>query len=312
MSRPPAVLSVARARACLVLAAVLWSAGSVFMRLAQQPGLLGWAEPGINPLPIAFFRALFGGLVFLPLLRRSDFRFHPRLVPMVGLFALMSAVYLSAMGFGKAGNAIFLQNTAPFWVYLFSLLLLGQRGDARGWAAVLIGLVGAAVIVGGNWPTDLPPAEERGAIVVLLLGLTSGIVYAGVVLSIGSLRDYSPAWLVFLNHVGSALALGLFIAVAPVELSGWGGTPTVRQLGLLAVFGAVQMALPYWLFARGLRTVGAQEAGIITLLEPLLNPVWAYLVTPETDTPNGPMLLGGGLIFTALLWRYVPAVSRRG
>jgi len=38
------------------------------------------------------------------------------------------------------------------------------------------------------------------------------------------------------------------------------------------------MGLPYWLMARGLRTVSAQEAGTITLLEPLLNPLWAYLV----------------------------------
>ena len=80
--------------------------------------------------------------------------------------------------------------------------------------------------------------------------------------------------------------------------------PTPRQLVLLAVFGAVQMAFPYWLFARGLKTVGPQEAGIITLLEPLLNPVWAYLITPATDTPNRPMFLGGGLILAALVWRY--------
>jgi drug/metabolite transporter (DMT)-like permease len=233
------------------------------------------------------------------------------MVPMVGLFALMSGVYLTAMGLGKAGNAIFLQNTAPFWVYLFSLLLLGQTGDRRGWAAVLIGLIGAGVIVAGNWPAGMPRDEERGAIAVLVLGLTSGVVYAGVVLLIGALRDYSTAWLVFLNHTGSAAALGLFVAVAPVEVTGWEALPTGRQLGLLAVFGAVQMALPYWLFARGMRTVGPQEAGIITLLEPLLNPAWAYMLTPETDTPNTPMYLGGGLIFAALLWRYIPRRRRR-
>ena len=33
----------------------------------------------------------------------------------------------------------------------------------------------------------------------------------------------------------------------------WMTTPTGRQLGFLAVFGSVQMGLPYFLFARGLR-----------------------------------------------------------
>ena len=65
---------------------------------------------------------------------------------------------------------------------------------------------------------------------------------------------------------------------------------------MLAVFGVFQMAVPYWLFTRGLRTVSPQEAAIITLIEPLLNPVWAYLITPEKDTPNSWMFLGGGLI----------------
>jgi drug/metabolite transporter (DMT)-like permease len=304
------VPSVAAARASLVLAAVLWSLGSLFMRLVQQPTLIGWSEPGLAPLPIAFFRALFAGLVMVPLIRRADVRFNPRMGLMVVTFALMSGVYLTAMGLGKAGNAIFLQNTAPFWVYLFTVFLLGQPGDRRGWAAVLLGLAGAFVIVGGNWPRDLPPDKQQAAVGVLALGLASGIVYAGVVLFLRALREYSPAWLVFLNHIGSAAALGVFLTLAPTDVTGWTAFPTARQLGLLAVFGTVQMALPYWLFARGLRTVGPQEAGIITLLEPLLNPVWAYLITPASDTPNAPMFLGGGLILAALVWRYAPRPAR--
>jgi hypothetical protein len=56
-----------------------------------------------------------------------------------------------------------------------------------------------------------------------------------------------------------------------------------------------------------LRTVSPQEAAIITLIEPLLNPVWAFLITPHKDTPNVWMLTGGGLILFALVWKYVPS-----
>jgi drug/metabolite transporter (DMT)-like permease len=58
--------------------------------------------------------------------------------------------------------------------------------------------------------------------------------------------------------------------------------------------------------ARGLRVVSSQEAGVITLLEPLLNPLWAYLVAPQRESPTGYTFAGGALILGALAWRYWP------
>jgi drug/metabolite transporter (DMT)-like permease len=72
----------------------------------------------------------------------------------------------------------------------------------------------------------------------------------------------------------------------------------------LFLFGSLQMGLPYWLVARGLRSVSPQEAGAITLLEPILNPIWAYLVSGEI--PDKFTWIGGGFIVGALLWRYWP------
>ena len=95
-----------------------------------------------------------------------------------------------------------------------------------------------------------------------------------------------------INHLGG----GLFILPVLIYFSpGW---PSLSQMTLLFFFGAVQMALPYFLIARGLRVVSAQEAGAITLLEPLLNPLWAYLVAPDVEQPvhtmiGGAFILGG-------------------
>lgn len=305
--------SLAHARTCLILAAVLWSLGSLLMRLAQQPQLLGWQEPGLLPLQIAFYRALFAGLVMLPLLRRRDLTFRPLMLGLLVAFAVMSGLYVSALGLGSAGNAIFLQNSAPLWLGLIGGFVLGETVGRRGWQAVGLGAAGVVVIVVGNWPRELPPQEEQRQGVVLLMGLGSGIIYAVVVLFLRALRDSSSAWLVFLCHVGSACVFGGFIALTegPATFLDWLATPTPRQLVLLAVFGTLQMALPYWLFSRGLRAVSAQEAGIITLIEPLLNPVWAYLITPDTDTPTPPMLIGGVMILGALVWRYIPGTFRR-
>jgi drug/metabolite transporter (DMT)-like permease len=300
--------SPARARACLVLAAVLWSLGSVFMRLLREPLGLGLDSPTLTPLQIAFYRGLFGGLVMLAAVRRAEMRFRPVMIGMVVAFTVMSGFYLSALGLGAAANAIFLQNTAPVWVYLFAVLVLGETADRRGIQAVLLSAVGAAVIVAGGWPRDLPPEQADDAVLVLFMGLGSGVVYAVVVVLLRQLRGESAAWLVTLNLLGTAVALGLFVLVTqgPSSFVAWVTAPGPEQLAVLAVFGAFQMALPYWLFTRGLRAVSPVEAAIITLIEPLLNPVWAYLLTPEKDTPTPPMILGGSLILLALVWRYLP------
>jgi drug/metabolite transporter (DMT)-like permease len=139
-------------------------------------------------------------------------------------------------------------------------------------------------------------------------------VYAVVVLFLRVLRAHSSAWLVALNLLGSAAALGLFVlgGEGPGAFAEWAAAPSAKQLAVLAAFGAFQMALPYWLFTRGLRTVSPHEAAIITLIEPLLNPIWAFLLTPEKDTPNVWMFCGGGLILLALVWKYVPFNARAG
>ena len=82
--------------------------------------------------------------------------------------------------------------------------------------------------------------------------------------------------------------------------------PTTPQFVVLFLYGTVQMGLAYWLMAKGLRSVTPQEAGTISLLEPLLNPVWAYLVSPATEPPGWFTLVGGGVILAALAWRYWP------
>src|SRR5687767_12174173 len=196
---PGPVPSAAGARLCLVLAAVLWSLGSLFMRVLREPTPLGLDDPRLSPIPIAFFRAFFAGLVMVPLIRRPDVRFRPLMGGMVVTFAVMSGLYLSALGYGPAANAIFLQNTAPFWVYLLAVVVLGEATDRRGVHAVLLGAAGAVVIVAGNWPRDLPPDQRRAQVAVLFMGLGSGIVYAGVILFLRALRDSSAAWLVLLN-----------------------------------------------------------------------------------------------------------------
>lgn len=289
----PGQPSPAQGRLCLVLAALLWSLSGAFTKVLTRNTALDLNTPLLDPWMIAFYRIFFAGLVLLPLLRRKDFSFRPAMIPMVICFAAMNALFLRAMTEGSAANAILLQYTAPMWMFVASVFFLGEPADRSGLVALLIGLCGIAVIIWGGW--------EQSQLRVIAIALGSGLTYGGVVIFLRVLRQESSRWLTILNHLGGALVLVPFI---------WQkGMPTWPQLGFLFLFGAVQMGFPYWLMARSLRVVSPQEAGTITLLEPLLNPFWAYLAVGEEPTTY--TFIGGIFILGALAWRYRPRARLR-
>jgi drug/metabolite transporter (DMT)-like permease len=284
--------SVNQGRLCIALAAVLWSLSGGFTKLLSENTGLGLNTPRLTGLQMAFFRALFAGLVLLPSLRPRDLSFRRPMLVMVTLFAAMNALYVVAMKEGSAANAVLLQYTAPMWMYLASIWWLGEKADWRSSGALGVGLVGIAVIVWGGWEdTQLP---------VIAIALGSGVTYAGVLLYLRVLRAASSRWLTVLNHLCGALALLPVLWLLAPDM------PSLPQFGILFLFGSVQMGLPYLLVARGLRVVSPQEAGTITLLEPLLNPLWAFLVAPDKEVPSLFTLVGGTLILGALAWRYWP------
>ncbi len=285
---------VLRARLCLILAALGWSTGSFFLRGMDSPHL-GVNEPHLGPILIAFYRALFAALCLLPLLRRSMIRFKPLMAFMIVCFATMNALYLLALSQGTAANAIFLQNTAPFWVYILGILLLGHLPRRGVPLALGIALCGAFAIVIGNWPWRAEWNQQWVEGQVLIMAAGSGFLYALVVLCLASFHKESAVWLSILNLGGTALAFLIFqlLSSGPMATLDWLATPTPKQIGFLAIFGVVQLGLPYLLFAASLRYVSPTEAGMITLIEPILNPVWAYLLDPARDTPTIWTVAGG-------------------
>jgi drug/metabolite transporter, DME family len=301
--------SLAHGRLCVVLAAVFWSLSGALTRLLTDDTPLRLGVEPVHGLTIAFYRPLFAALVLLPTLRRADLAFRPGMILMAALFAVMNAAFILAMAWGKSSNAILLQYTAPLWMYLATIWLLGEKADRRSSVAVVVGLVGVAVILLGG----TQEVEPQGAVIVV--GLVSGVTYAGVMVCLRGLRDLASRWLTVFNHLVAAVVLVPVLCWFTWQPGfgpyGWQSL-TVAQVLVLFFYGSVQMGLPYWLVARGLRVVSPQEAGTITLLEPLLNPVWAFLVAPGRETPSAWTLAGGAVILGALAYRYWPRRQRQG
>lgn len=277
-----------RGRWCVLAAAVLWSGSGAISKSLD-----------LDPLTIAFYRGLFAGLALLPIVPRRGWALRPALGPLGAAFGVMVACFIVAVKTTTAANAILLQCTSVFWVVPFSAIVLGERPDRRAGVAIAMAMLGIVLIVG--WGYDSRPGEWLG----IALGLASGLLTAGISVGVRGLRDLSPIWLsAALNLLGTA-TLGAWAAMSGRGL----GSPTGGQWPVLVAFGVFQMAIPYALYARGLREIGAPEAGLIGLVEPVLNPTWAALVVHEL--PAGPTLVGGLFLLSGLAYRYAPVPRRR-
>jgi drug/metabolite transporter, DME family len=277
-------------RLCILSAALLWSTSGLFVKSTVFDD---WPQE-VRGTQLAFWRALFAGALLLPAVRKP--RWDWRLVPMALVFTAMNVTFLRAMTLTTAANAIWLQSTAPLWVFLFGLTLYRDVRDPRDLVPLVFGMAGAATILSFELRANsLDSAAGAGVV----LGLCSGIFYAGVVVSMRALRGHPAAFLVAVNHLAAAALLAPYCAYLALPVSG-------QQLLVLAAFGFFQMGLPYLLFARGLREVSGQEGAAIALVEPMLVPLWVYLM-PGGERPAWWTVAGGGLILVGLFLRYAQA-----
>ena len=281
-SREPPAPGKLAGRLWVLAAALMWSTGGLFAKL---PIWDDWPLEVQGPL-FAFWRALFAALVLAPTIRRP--RFSGYLVPLALVFTFMNITYLLALTRTTAANAIWLQSTAPWWVFLISVFLLRKPVVGRDLIPLVFGGVGVGTILF---------FEVRGqAQFGVACGLVSGIGFALVLMLMRKLRSQNAAWLVALNHAVAALALLPWV----IYVGRW---PSLGQLVVLAGFGALQMAIPYTFMLRGLRSVSSQEAVAIALIEPVLNPLWVFLFGLET--PAWWSMIGALLILIGLVLRYV-------
>ncbi|MCA9213299.1 MAG: EamA family transporter [Planctomycetales bacterium] len=292
--------NIRRARALIVVAAVMWSTSGFF---AKAPLFAAWPVES-RGLILAFWRAVFAGIFLLPFVRRP--RFHWGLVPATLIFAAMNVTYLNAMARTTAANAIWLQYISPAWVFILGVIFLKETATRRDVSMLLMATLGVGFILA----MELAHTDSTGSSLIgVYWGLSSGVLLALVILSLRMLREFDAVWLIALNHLVTA-ALVAFYVVPRYD------APTPKQLGWLFCFGVFQMGTPYVLFAKGVRTLPGHQASFLLLLEPLLVPVWVWLAWrdhPEYVSPSWWTFVGGALILTGLIVCYarLPDSGRR-
>ena len=268
-------MSIARSRLLIVGAAVAWSISGLILK----------SLPDVHWLAIAGTRSLFTTLVFLPGLKGP--RPPARKLIVAGLlFAGLVSTLMGSMQLGTAAQGIWLQYIAPAIVALWSWLIYRQRLRPGEIIAALITVLAVTIIAssGGN-------AANRMS---LVLGLLSGLGFALFLLLLKSMARFPAASInLWVNAIAGAVLFSLAL-IFRVPLP-----DSPREIGALAVMAVCQLGLGYYLFTWGIAGVSAVEASLIALLEPILNPIWVYLVIGELPSPR--VIFGCGLIAVGLV-----------
>ncbi|HEY7316156.1 MAG TPA: DMT family transporter [Candidatus Binatia bacterium] len=265
-----------RARLMLLCAATLWSLAGIFIKFLALPALT-----------IVFYRSLFAASFFAFFIRKSTA--VPRgalLVACVSYTAAISA-FVSANKITTAANAIALQYTAPMFVFVIVHFMFGDKITKTSWLSLALGMLGIGVICAGS----AGEPDAAGVMVALL----SGLLFSIYMVSLRFLKDFNPGTLTFLNNILCCLIL---LPLVGSELS-----LSLKQGWIVATMGIVQLGIPYWLFSKGLEQISVQEAALIVLIEPVLNPIWVALIVGEL--PSSATLIGGFFIVGSLGFRYL-------
>jgi len=265
-------------------AAILWSTGGLFIKLAPMPALA-----------VACGRSLIAALFYLALLRPN---LRAARWTTAAACAACIVTFVAATKLTTAANAIFLQYTGPAYVLLLSPFLLDEPFRPIDAVCVALSLAGMSLFFVGK--------VEAGQTVGNLLAIASGVFFA---LAVVLLRreaksgngDALPSTALG-NLIAAALTLPWALKAAPEVL-------TARGAGVLLYLGIVQLGLGYFLFVRGIRRVPAAEASLISMLEPVLNPLWVLIGFGER--PGRWALAGGAIVIAAVVVRTLAPQPQR-
>ena len=184
-------------------------------------------------------------------------------------------------------NAIVLQYTAPVFVLIVTAFILKRKLRSFEIITVFAALFGIVLFfmdqVSGN--------GMFGNILAVTSGFFMGIMYALT----GEIKDDGEriSGLV-LGHSALALIccpLG-YMFTDPSEI-------TLVPILLVVFLGVVQMGIPYSLYGRATALISGVEVSLISMIEPILNPIWVALIYGEV--PGSRALVGAVLIIGAVI-----------
>jgi len=265
---------------------VLWSTGGLFIKWTSLSGL-----------ELSFGRSLLAAITVAIFTRREGFGLNKVTALASVLYAALLLLFVLATKQTTAANAIFLQYTAPVYLLIFEPLFYKEKFRSTDLIVVIACVLGMSLFFVGK----LRPQDVTGN----LLALGSGLCFACYFLLLRHSTSRS------VNRASSVI-YGNLLVVLLAAPAGLKAIPQMTSHDAWSVIylGVVQIGVAYTLFtaamARGVRSL---DAGIVGYIEPVLNPIWVFLVLHERPTQWA--LIGGGIIVIAVVCHMLME-ARRG
>jgi len=276
-------VSASAARLQALAAALLFSTGGAGIKVAAFSGVqVSALRSGIAAVALLLFM-------------RGRIEWSPQ-VGLAGMvYAATLTLFVLSTKLTTSANAIFLQSTAPLYLLLLGPLVLGEhfkRRDLVYLLAVALGLV--SCFVGQPAASVTAPDPVRGN----LLGVVCSITWALTLVALRYVeRDHSRPGLGM-----SAVAFGnLFAAIAALPFAWPLPAASVEEWATIVYLGVCQIGLAYVCLTVAIRHLPALEVSLLLLIEPVLNPVWTWILRGEQ--PGTWTIVGGGIILTATALR---------
>lgn len=263
----------AKAVICLMGCVLLWSTGGVLIKSVD------W-----SPLAVAGGRSGFCALFLWLFYRPLKFQWHGPQIGAALTNAATMILFVCATKLTTSANAIFLQYTAPVYVALFSGWYLREKITWIDWTSLGVALFGMYLF----FQERMDGAHVLGAV----LACMSAITFAWFTLF---MRKHETGSRIESIILANALA---FLACSYWTVSEMG---VDRDLFWIVLTAAFQLAIPGILYSIAIQHMKAFDVITISLLEPIMNPVWVFLAYRET--PSVYAVLGGACILSVVFFR---------
>ena len=199
----------------------------------------------------------------------------------------MFTAFMIAITLTTVANVLVTMAFAPLLTALIARVVLGQRLAARTWAAIAVAGVGI-VWMYAREVSGAEPHHLLGTVVALGVPVAEAINWT----VIQHTRNRADIDLLPAVLIGALLSALLTLPFAlPFAAS-------AHDLGLLALLGVGQLAIPCLMAVAAARHLSAPEASLLALLEVIFGIAWAWLGAGEI--PAAHVLGGGALVLAAI------------
>ena len=254
-------------------------------------GLVRFVSEVLPPFQIAFFRNFFGLAFLLPLLMRS--RFAVLRTKQIGLHALRGVINMAAMlmfftalSISPIAKVTALGFTAPIFMAILAVVVLGERFRIYRWSAIFFGFMGMLIILRPGLI-----AIDTGALLVI----GSAVLWA-VAMIIIKIQSRTESSLTIVAYMG--IFLGVF-SIAPAL---WVWQPfelqTLGLMALIGLFGSIaQMAISQSL--KETDPTALMPFDFLKLIWTAMIGVWFFAEIPDMYTWIGATVIFSSGLFIA-------------